>query len=337
MTKALTTVSIMQLYEQGKLGLDDPIHYYLPAFKKMTIVDQFNEADSTFTTRPATRPITIRHLLTHSSGIIYGSFARGKFNIIYNKYNMINVGLSHDQWSTQEMLDQLAKVPLAFEPGEKYNYGLNMEVLGGIIQAISGLSLSDYFQKNILTPLGMKDTHFYLPADKHKRLVPVHTLDKEGKMMMVEGDTKQVLAYPKQIGRDHFAGGGGLSSTAIDYAIFIQALLNNGIYNGQRILSRNTIETMTSNQLILLNKAGKGYSQSPGLTYGLGFALMTEEARGLGPKSPGTYEWSGYFNTKFFIDPEEELIFVGMTQIVPFVRGDFWDRMYAIIYASIED
>lgn len=338
MTKAMTTVSILQLYEQGKLGLDDPIHYYLPAFKEMKLVSQFNPADSSFTTRTADNAITIRHLLTHTSGIIYGDFVQGKMNIVYQKYNMTGVGLSHEQWTTNELLDQLAKVPLAFEPGEKYTYGLNMEVLGGIIQVISGMSLSDYFQKNIFDPLGMKDTYFYLPQDKHDRLVPIYTIDQDRALTMLADEASiAALNYPLAINRDHFAGGGGLSSTALDYAIFIQALVNGGQYNGQRILGRNTIETMTADQMITLNQSQKGYSKLPGLTYGLGFALYTDPAAGLGPKSPGTYEWGGYFNTKFFIDPSEELTFVGMTQVLPFYRNDFWTRMYAIIYGTIED
>lgn len=338
MTKAITAVSIMQLYEQGKLGLDDPVHYYLPAFKNMTVFEQFNESDSSFVTRPAKKAITIRHLLTHTSGIIYGDFVSGHLNLMYKKYNMTNVGLSHPEWTTDELLDNLAKVPLAFEPGEKYAYGLNMDVLGGVIQAVSGLKLDKYFEQNIFTPLKMNDTFFYLPKEKHKRLVPIYTMDENGGIIDIGKNTAELgLDYPIKEGRDHFTGGAGLSSTALDYAIFIQALLNNGTYNGVRILSRNAIETMTSDQMILLNKAGKGFSKTPGVTFGLGFSLLAEDAAGLGPKSPGTYEWGGYFNTKFFIDPAEELIFVGMTQMVPFYRNDFWDRIYAIIYGSIDD
>jgi len=145
------------------------------------------------------------------------------------------------------------------------------------------------------------------------------------------------LNYPKTTGLTNFAGGGGLSSTALDYAILIQTLLNSGKYNGFQLLGRNTIELITSDQMIELNKKGTGFSKSPGVTYGLGFSLLTEEAKGRSSKSPGTYEWGGYFNTKFFIDPQEELIFVGMTQIVPFNHGDFWNKMYAIIYGAIDD
>ena len=338
MTKAVTTVSILQLFEQGKLGLDDPIHLFLPAFEQTKVLDTFNEEDSSYTTVPVKRPVTIRHLLTHTSGIVYGDFLPGKVKAIYAKNKMLGVGLSHDSWTTEEFIDNLAGVPLVFQPGEKYTYGLNMDVLGRIIEVVSGQSLSDYFREHIFMPLEMNDTYFYLPRKKQKRLSPVFTYDDDGQMIMF-GDTSDeaALDYPKANDRNYFAGGGGLSSTAMDYARFIFALVNNGKYKGNRIMGRKTIEMMTSDQLISLNSKGKGFTQIPGITYGLGFALITDQGNGHSPKSPGTYEWGGYFNTKFFIDPKEDLIFVGMTQIVPFPYSEFWNRLYAIIYASIDD
>lgn len=336
MTKAYTTVSIMQLYEQGKLGLDDPIFYYIPAFRQSAVLDQFNEADSSFTTKPVNRPITIRHLLTHTSGITYGVFNPGKIQAIYQKVGANDFGLSSNM-TTEEMANTIAKVPLIFQPGEKYMYGLNMEVLGRIVEVVSGKRLNQYFKENIMNPLGIENTGFYLPKSKHDRLVPVYTYDENGKVVMA-ADTEfgKLLGYPKMTDNNHYAGGGGMSGTAMDYMVFIQALLNKGEYGGKRILSRKTIDVMTSDQLILLNEKGTGFSKIPGITFGLGFAVKTKEGTAHDHKSAGTYEWGGYFNTKFFIDPEEELVFVGMTQIVPFQRNDFWEKMYAIIYSSIE-
>lgn len=336
MTKAYTTVSIMQLFEQGKLGLDDPIFYYIPAFKQSAVLDQFNEADSSFTTEPVKRPITIRHLLTHTSGITYGVFNPGKIQAVYEKMGANNFGLTSEM-TTEQMADQIAKVPLIFQPGEKYMYGLNMEVLGRIVEVVSGKKLNQYFKENIMIPLGIKDTGFYLPKSKHDRLVPVYTYDEKGKVIMArDTDSGKILEYPKRSDNNHYAGGGGMSGSAMDYMIFIQALLNEGEYGGKRILSRKTMDVMTSDQLILLNEKGTGYSRIPGITFGLGFALKTDAGTAHSHKSAGTYEWGGYFNTKFFIDPQEELVFVGMTQIVPFQRNDFWEKMYAIIYSSIE-
>lgn len=338
MTKAMTTVSIMQLYEQGKLGLDDPVHSFIPAYKDVQVLDSFEEADSSYTTVPAKSPITIRQLLTHTSGITYGPFNPGEIGAVYEKHGMSAVGLSHDEWTTEQFINLLARVPLAFQPGEKYLYGLNMDVLGRVVEVVSEMSLSDYFQNNIFDPLGMEDTFFYVPKKKQSRLAPVYTYNQEGALIMAENNGPGLgLDYPKSPDRPHYAGGGGLSSTAEDYAKFIQVLVNDGAYNGHRLLGRKTIEVMSSDQLIRLNEEGKGFSKAPGVTYGLGFALLTSDGNGRTSKSPGTYEWGGYFNTKFFIDPEEDLIFVGMTQMVPFYHQEFWERVYAVTYGAIED
>ncbi len=337
MTKAVTTVSIMQLFEQGKLGLDDPIFFYIPAFGKSQVLDTFNPADSSYTTVPVERPITIRHLLTHSSGISYPTFNPGKIQAVYIKNNANQFGLSHPTMSTAEMANQIAQAPLIYQPGTQYMYGLNMEILGRIVEVVSGMPLNQYFQKNIFDPLGMNDTRFYLPKEKQDRLVPIYTYNEQKQMVMADNSFGLDPNYPNLADNNHYAGGGGLSGTTMDYAKFIQALCNGGSYNGVRILGRKTIDVMTSDQLIRQNENGKGFSKKPGLTYGLGFSLKTAEGQSINPKSPGTFEWGGAFNTKFFIDPAEELTFVGMTQIIPFVRPDFWDRFYAIIYGAIAE
>jgi len=339
MTKAVTSVAIMQLYEQGKLGLDDQVQNYIPAFKDSKVLDQFNAKDSSYTTIPAKSPITIRQLLTHTSGIVYGAFSQGALRAIYTKKGLMDVGLSHPTMTTEEFINRLATVPLAFQPGEKWNYGLNMDVLGRIIEVVSGNKLSDYFRKNIFEPLGMKNTFFYLPKEKQAKLVPIYSQREDGTLEMAvnTGGISSAMDYPLQADRNHYAGGGGLSSTAMDYATFIQALIGNGAYNGKRILSRKTIEVMTADQIIKLNQQGNGYSSRPGETFCLGFSLITDQGKGISVKSPGTYEWGGYFNTKYFIDPKEQLIFVGMTQIAGSRHGEFWDRMAAIMYSAIED
>ena len=339
MTKAVTSVAIMQLYEQGKLGLDDQVQNYIPAFKDSKVLDQFNAKDSSYTTIPAKSPITIRQLLTHTSGLVYGAFSQGPLRAIYIKKGLMDVGLSHPTMTTEEFINRLGTVPLAFQPGEKWNYGLNMDVLGRIIEVVSGNKLSDYFRKNIFEPLGMKNTYFYLPKEKQAKLVPIYTQREDGTLEMAAntGGISSSLDYPLQADHNHYAGGGGLSSTAMDYAMFIQALIGNGAYNGKRILSRKTIEVMTADQIIKLNQQGNGYSSRPGETFCLGFSLITDQGKGISVKSPGTYEWGGVFNTKYFIDPKEQLIFVGMTQIAGSRHGEFWDRMAAIMYSAIED
>lgn len=339
MTKAVTTVSVMQLYEQGKIGLDDPVSKYIPAFKNSVVLDQFNPADSSYTSVPAKSPVTIRQLLTHTSGIVYGAFSQGALRAIYTKKGLMDVGLSHPTMTTEEFINRLATVPLAFHPGERFAYGLNMDVLGRLIEVVSGQKLSDYFRRNIFEPLGMKSTYFYLPKEKQSKLVPLYAQREDGTLEMAgsSGGVTSVLDYPLQADHNHYAGGGGLSSTAMDYAIFIQALLQNGEYDNKRILGRKTIEMMTSDQLIRLNQLGTGYSNRPGETYCLGFSLITEQGKGISVKSPGTYEWSGYFNTKYFIDPKEQIIFVGMTQILGSSHGELWDRLAALIYSALQD
>lgn len=338
MTKAFTTVAIMQLYEKGKLGLDDPVQNYIPAFKKTQVLDQFNEKDSSYTAVAVKSPITIRQLLTHTSGITYGDAYLKAIHAVFKKHGMEDVGLSHPVWTTEEFINRLAELPLAFQPGEKFTYGLNMDVLGRVIEVVSGSKLSTYFRENIFEPLGLKNTWFYLPSQLQNRLVPIYSQREDGTLEMATSTgLSYSLDYPLQADNNHYAGGGGLSSTALDYAIFVQSLLNNGEYNNKRILSRKTIEVMTADQMIDLNKQGKGFSKKPGETYCLGFALVNDEGKGIGSKSPGTYAWGGYFNTTFFVDPHEELFFVGMTQIVGSKHGEFWDRLSSILYSSIED
>ena len=335
MTKAITTAAILQLYESGMLRLDDPIEKYIPAFTEPSVLKNYDESNDTYTTIPANKSVTIRHLLTHTSGIYYGGFQGGSREMVYEKYDLGNMGLSTPGISTQEMANMIAEAPLAHQPGEQWTYGLNMDVLGAIIEIVSGQNLFEYFSDNIFEPLDMHDTYFYLPESKIGQLVPVHTYDDEGKLVISEDEN---FDYPKlQDEPSHFAGGGGLSSTAEDYGKFLQMLLNKGTVNGNKVLARRTVELMATDQINHLQKQGKGMSPIPGITFCLGHAYVSEAGRGIGPHKPGTYSWGGYFNSKWWVDQEEELIFVGMTNILPFPHEEFWDKMYPIIYASLDD
>ena len=333
MTKAVTSVAIMQLYEQGILDLDDPVHKYIPAFKNQVVLDTFNPADSTFTTVPVQKDVTIRNLLTHTAGIVYGNFNPGKLMAVYEKFDM-NVGFSHETWSTEEWINRLAKVPLAHQPGAKFSYGLSMDVLGRIIEVASGIPLDKYFHRHIFEPLGMEDTYFYLPKDKIDRLVGVYTNAGGNWRTTVELGMTAGTAYPKLGPRNVFAGGAGLSSTTIDYATFIQALVS----GGGNILGNKALSEMSRDQMpdVITNYKPDRY-QASGSSFGLGFTVYLDSPTKRSPKSPGTYEWGGYFNTKFFIDPQEEMIFVGMTQIAGFNDNAFWEDMYKLIYQAIEN
>lgn len=333
MTKALTTVAILQLYEKGELKLDDPVHKYLPAFKNMTVIDSFNMEDSTYTVKPAENVITLRHLLTHTSGIYYGLFEEAKYTKVYQDFGIDQLGLYHPDMTTIEMADAIAKAPLKHEPGTQWTYGLSMDVLGAVIEKITKRKLSLIFLTEIFYPLGMHDAHFYLPEAKYDKLAPLFTYNESGELIISEDP---LVNFPIFLNKGHYAGGGGVSCTAKDYGRFLQALLNDGEYNGKRILSRSSIELMRTEQIAHLNKTGNGMSPIPGMSFCLGSSLITEEGEMLGPFSTGTYSWGGYFNSKWWVDPKEEILFVGMTNVLPFPQSDFWDKLYAIVYAAVE-
>lgn len=227
MTKAITSVSIMQLVDEGLIELDAPVYQYIPSFSDMVVLDEFDPSDSSFTTVPVQKAVTIRNLLTHTSGIVYGSFNPGKLMAVHEQFDM-NVGFSHPEWTTEEWIDRLAEVPLAHQPGERFSYGLNMDVLGRVIEVVSGQSLDEYFAEHVFEPAGMMDTHFYLPEDKFSRLTPV-MFKVNGQYMTAEKIGQGALAaYPTEGPRNFFAGGAGLSGTAMDYTKFIQTLVEGG-------------------------------------------------------------------------------------------------------------
>ena len=330
MTKAVTSVGIMQLYEQGKLDLDDPVHQYIPSFKNQVVLDTFDPTDSSFTTVPVEKDVTIRNLLTHTSGIVYGSFNPGKLMAVYDKYDM-NVGFSHPTWTTEEWINRLAEVPLAHQPGAKFSYGLSMDVLGRIIEVVSGQTLDVYFKENIFDKVGMNDTYFYLPESKFDRLVEVYTKARGQLITFDEMGAAAQANYPKEGPRNIFSGGGGLSSTAMDYTKFINTLA----LGGGDILGKEALAEMSSDQMP--DVITEYEDEDSGQSFGLGFTVYLDSENKRSPKSPGTYEWGGYFNTKFFIDPKEEMVFVGMTQILPFNDNAFWNEMYELIYSAIEE
>ncbi len=332
MTKAVTSIAIMQLVYQRLIYLDDPVFEYIPSYGKMTVLNEFNPEDSTYTVVKTMKPVTIRNLMTHTSGIVYGSFNPGKLMAVYEKFDM-NVGFSHPEWTTEEWIDRLAEVPLAHQPGERFSYGLNMDVLGRIIEVVSGKPLDVYFKQYIFDPLGMEDTYFYLPEEKFDRLTPV--------MVKVQGEFRDAIDlgmssavdYPKQGPRNFFAGGAGLSSTAMDYTKFIEALVE----GGNEILPSEMMPILLEDQMPIVINDYENYPKGKDGSFCLGFTLYQDKPTKTSPKSPGTYEWSGYFNTKFFIDPAEQMVFTGMTQISGFNQPQFWNGLYELIYEGLDN
>ena len=332
MTKAVTSVAMMQLVEDGKVDLDAPVYEYIPAFENQVVLDTFNPADSSYTTVPVEKPVTVRNLMTHTSGIVYGSFNPGKLMAVYEQFDM-NVGFSHPTWTTEEWINRLAEVPLAHQPGARFSYGLNMDVMGRIIEVVSGQKLDQYFKEHIFDVVGMEDTYFYLPESKFDRLAPVAMKVNGAYRSTDDLGMQDFTNYPKEGPRDIFAGGAGLSSTAHDYAKFIETLVE----GGGELLGKEAIAEMTKNQLPMVINDYEDYPKGSEGGFTLGFQLYEDLPTKRSPKSPGTYEWSGYFNTQFFIDPAEQMVFVGMTQINSFGARNFWGEMYELIYASLDE
>src|SRR5438477_874866 len=248
-TKAITTVAVMMLWEEGRFSLDDPVSKFIPSFANETELNTFNPADTTYTTVPAKRPITIYDLLTHTSGLGYPGIGTAEENAIYAKY-YVTGGVGVKEQKLSDAMNRLGKLPLFFQPGEKWNYGLSSDVLGYLVEIWSGMSLENFFAMHIFKPLGMKDTYFNVPAAKSSRLVNFFVGDSTGtikKQGAVFGGTLD-MNYPLEK-TDYFSGGGGLSSTIYDYAIFLQMLLNGGEYNGVRLLAPSTVGMMTMNQI----------------------------------------------------------------------------------------
>jgi methyl acetate hydrolase len=313
MTKPITSTAIMILVDEGKLKLDDELAKYLPKWKDPQVISKFNEADASFETRPAKRQITIRHLLTHTSGIGYG-FASPMLTKIMEK-------------TKKSEMDS----PLLFDPGESWAYGASTRVLGLVVEAVSGQKIDAYLQARILGPLGMNDTSYLVPTTKYSRVVAVNARDTSGKF-----EERPVPAtIPATV-----QGDGGLYGTASDYGLFLRMLLNRGTLNGKRILSEQSAKLMlepASGTVVVKEQQSANLSLSRNFPvgagkdkWGLGFQLAGEKQPNR--RSPGSGTWAGIFNTHFFIDPSRELGMVVMMQTLP-----FYDEASMKVYAGAEE
>lgn len=328
-TKAITSVGIMMLYEEGKLMLNDPVWKFVPEFKNQQVLDKFNAKDTTYTTVPAKRAVTIRDLLTHTSGIGYAQIGTPESNAIYYKHGVVG-GIGVDKIVLGDKMKILGTLPLMHQPGEKWLYGLNTDLLGYIIEVVSGLSLDEFFRKRIFEPLGMKDTYFYLPKSKQARMASLFSEDSLGHARLMQ-DTfvlngKMIRDFPAMEGT-YFSGGGGLSSTALDYAIFLQMMLNKGEYNGKRILSPTSVRMMTVSQ----------YDQIPwpANKFGLGFSVYTEKSEATSPLSAGSFDWGGMFSSTYWVDPKKKIIAQLMLNQFPNSHGEIHDKFKILVYQAI--
>ncbi|HVU98606.1 MAG TPA: serine hydrolase domain-containing protein [Puia sp.] len=311
-TKAITTVAALMLWEEGKFSMNDPVSMYIPSFADAKVLQSFNPKDSSYTTVPAKRPVTIRDLFTHTSGLGYPAIGTPEANAIYAKNNMTG-GVGVRDQTLADAMKRLGTLPLLFQPGEKWMYGLSTDVLGYLVELWSGMSLEQFFARRIFQPLGMHDTYFNVPAEKGARLVNFFLDDSTGmkKRASVFGGALD-MNFPLEH-THYFSGGGGLSSTIYDYAIFLQMLLNGGEYNGVRLLSHNTVRMMTMNQIgDLTVNIGEGSGMNK---WGLTFSIETEKGSAFTPSQAGSYGWGGVFSTSYWVDPKEEMIVLFYRQI----------------------
>jgi len=324
-TKAITSLAVMMLWEEGKFSLDDPLSKYIPEFKNPQVMFSFNMADSSYLAKPATGEITIRQLLTHTSGIDYASIGSPEFKAIYAKAGVPS-GIGNHTGKLSDKIKLLATLPLKHNPGERYTYGLNTDVLGYLVEVLSGLPFDEFLRTRVFTPLDMKDTYFYLPKDKINRLVALHE-NRSGIAVKVNHTIYDHVDpnYPALNGTYH-SGGAGLSSTAEDYAKFLQMFLNGGKYNGAQLLGRKTIELMLTNQI-----------QEP-ITeqFGLGFGLETVKNDYRSVLSLGSFLWGGAFATNYWADPKEKLVGIIFTNIY-YNQFSVDDKFKVLTYQSITD
>lgn len=319
-TKAITSLAAMMLYEEGKFQLDDPISTFLPEFGKQTVLDTFNPADSTYTAKPAKRRTTVRQLLTHSSGIDYADIGSDEMRAIYSKAGITAIGRDGDVLA--DRVKALGGLPLKAEPGERFIYSLSVDVLGRLVEVWSGLPLDVFVQTRILTPLGMKDSGFELPADRRGRLVTLHSEEDGVLKTMKESQGGMHPDFPARR-MTYFAGGSGMSGTTADYARFLQLFMNGGELDGVRLLSRKTVELMLSNQIPRLSPA-----------FGLGFALETPANDHVSVLTDGSFSWGGAFGTTYWADPKEKLIALIYTNVLG-STANVGDGFKVLVYSAL--
>jgi CubicO group peptidase (beta-lactamase class C family) len=339
MTKAITSVAVMILHEEGHFLLNNPVSRFIPEFKKPKVLvpDESKEGKSNhYKLVPAKREITIRDLLTHTSGIVYGFMDVKHLTDIYRK-NRISDGLAQTEGTIGEMVRKLAKLPLKHHPGEHFTYGLNTDVLGYLVEVISGMPFDKFLQERIFTPLKMVDTHFFLPKNKVARLVSLYEpnpsggIRKAGENEIKRGEVIYTTSYPYKGPGTYFSGGAGLVSTAQDYARFLLMILNKGKLNGVRILSRKTVELMTSNHIGHVDQGEDNFK------FGLGFMIQNNPGETGFIVSEGSLSWGGIFHTSFWIDPKEELIGICLAQKYPAPKSDVHAKFQSLVYQAIID
>ena len=333
MTKPITSVAFMMLVEQGLVAVDTPVHHVLPEFKDIAVYNG-GGGGVPFVTKPTAEPMRMVDLLRHTSGLTYSFQNRSNVDAAYREGKIEGWHGGHD---LDGFIGALAKIPLEFSPGTAWNYSVATDVLGAVVQRVSGLSLDQFFRDRIFAPLKMKDTFFQVPKGKLDRLTDCYTLlPGKGRVMYDRGAESAWSRAPKLL-----SGGGGLVSTALDYHRFNTMLLNGGELDGARILGRKTLDLMTQNHLpgksdlATMSKSLFSEASNAGTGFGLGFAITDDVARTMVPGSQGEYYWGGMFSTAFFVDPVERVSMVFMTQLSPSSLYPIRRELKTMIYAAM--
>jgi CubicO group peptidase (beta-lactamase class C family) len=333
MTKPITSVAFMQLVEQGKIALTDPVAKYIPEFAKLGVFVG-GGGNVPFMTRAPSTQMRVVDLLRHTAGFTYSFQEQGNVDAAYRKTEL-------ESWTkntSQSVIDTLAQIPLEFDPGTQWNYSVATDIVGILLERISGLSLPEYFQTHIFEPLGMTDTFFQVPADKVSRIPEGFGFDPEAKMKLIDKAGADSM-WAK--GWSFNSGGGGLASSVADYHRFCRMLLNGGALDSAQILSPKTIELMTANHipggqdLTQMSKSLFSEAEMAGIGFGLGFATTIDSAATLAPCSNGDFYWGGMYSTAFFVDPVEDIIMIFMTQLLPSTTYPVRREIKTMIYSAL--
>jgi CubicO group peptidase (beta-lactamase class C family) len=334
MTKPVTSVALMMLYEEGRFQLSDPVHRFIPEWRNLRVYE--SGVVPNFVTRPVDRAMTIKDLFTHMSGLTYGFMNRSNVDHAYRK---LGVGGATPGATLRDTIEVLAKLPLEFSPGTRWNYSVSTDVLGYLVEVMSGMSFDEYLRTRLFEPLGMADTGFSVPASKIERFAANYSRGPDKQLRLEDDPIDSLYTRP----RTFFSGGGGLVSTAHDYLRFCRMLVSGGSLDGVRILGRKTIELMTRNHLPndddLTRWALGSFSETAneGYGFGLGFSINLGPARTATIGSAGEYAWGGAASTIFWVDPVEELVVIFMTQLMPSATFNFRGQLKSLIYPAIVD
>lgn len=349
MTKPVVTLAVLQLYEEGKLLLSDPVAKYIPEFAHPKVIEMLPPGSNpAFRLVPAKRDLTIKDLLTHTAGMPY-SFANEwypkdrllqQMHVLYEEAG-ISSGMYETEGTIGDMVKRLARLPLASQPGEAFIYGMAADVQGYLVEVVSGMKLDDYISAHIFKPLKMNDSYFFVPENKQDRLSAVWKSDWRGKLEKVsngphrEGDYVYSPTFQTQGPKTFLSGGVGMVTTPYDYFRFAQMLLNKGELDGVRLVSRKTVELMMTNQI---GKLSESTLHDEGWKFGLGLGIQADREHNVDAGDVGAFEWAGLYSTRFSVDPKEEKITIFMSQTHPFNHHfDLWDKLLVLSSSSIAD